>query len=220
MTQPKQAPKPDGTTARDPATMLEEAKAHNSGARDWRDWKTAAAAEVIKLADQAARMEILSVGLDGDLHIVYALDMPVPCQPRKGKLAVGRRAVFDLVYQEAWRRETPPSVLPMGMLEPFDVFHPNCRPGIIPLRMPGGGFMPMPRAALCLGRIPAGTAPKELVLMGYYALSLQDLVLDELDPAGVLNPDACQFYRDHPEHLPLTQAGLLDPWTAGEGEAA
>jgi hypothetical protein len=27
-----------------------------------------------------------------------------------------------------------------------------------------------------------------------------------------MNPLACDFYRSHPDYLPLTRAGLLDPW--------
>jgi hypothetical protein len=50
------------------------------------------------------------------------------------------------------------------------------------------------------------------VLLGYYLASLQDYTLDERDPHGVLNAAACEYYRCHPEYLPLTRAGLFDPW--------
>jgi len=32
----------------------------------------------------------------------------------------------------------------------------------------------------------------------------------------VLNPHACEYYRDHPEFMPLTRTGLLDPWSPQE----
>jgi hypothetical protein len=65
---------------------------------------------------------------------------------------------------------------------------------------------------LCLGDIHAA-APKELVLMAYYLVSLQDINLDETDSHGVFNAAACEFYRAHPEYLPLTRAGLFEPWS-------
>ena len=77
-------------------------------------------------------------------------------------------------------------------------------------------MLPSLQGAICLGTLPAGVALKELVLLGYYALSLQDRVLDETDPHGVLNIPACEFYRNHPEYLPLTHAGLADPWQPPE----
>ena len=55
-------------------------------------------------------------------------------------------------------------------------------------------------------------------MLGYYLVSLQDYTLDERDPHGVLNSAACEFYRCHPQYLPLTRAGLFDPWSPDGGE--
>jgi hypothetical protein len=55
-------------------------------------------------------------------------------------------------------------------------------------------------------------APKELLLMAYYLVALQDYTLDETDPNGVFNPMACEYFRLRSEYLPLTAAGLFEDW--------
>jgi len=53
---------------------------------------------------------------------------------------------------------------------------------------------------------------KEVILLGYYMITLQAIAMDESDPQGVFNATASEFYRNHPQYLPLTHAGLLDNW--------
>ena len=76
------------------------------------------------------------------------------------------------------------------------------------------------KGSLCFGQVPAGIAPTELILLGYFLVSLQSVQLDESDPEGVLNPQACEWYRCHSHYLPLTRAGLFDPWDPEELEHA
>jgi hypothetical protein len=181
--------------------LLEEALRANKGSRPFREWKAGAAEDVVTLAEQTSRLGILSIRLDGDLRLAYEIQMPVPGWPVDGRLVVESRAMFHLSYREAWRWQAPPGWAPLILLQPA-AFHPNVRPdrsGII-----------------CLGHLPAGIPPREIVLLGYFALSLQTYALNEMDAQGVLNPLACAFYREHPELLPLTRKGLLDPWP-GEG---
>ena len=186
-------PKPDGQAR----LLLEGAKLGNTGRRAWREWKAAAAEAVVELMERAPRLQLHGISLEGDLNLAYRISMPVPQRPEGDRLIVGDVAVFHLNYQESWRWEAPPGWAPLGLVRP-SAFHPNMRTDL-------GG-------AICLGRLPPGIPPREIVLLGYYALSLQDRALDETDPNGVLNPLACDFYRRHPEYLPLTRAGLLDPW--------
>jgi hypothetical protein len=181
--------------------LLDGARRNNTGRRDWREWKVAAVEEMVLLQERAPRLQILGISLDGDLNMGYGIEMPVPRWPVAGRLVIGDMALFHLTYQESWRWESPPGWAPLGLLRPVDPFHPNMRPAL--------------RGAICLGQLPPGIPPREILLLGYYALCLQDHVLDETDPNGVLNPIACDFYRNHPEYLPLTRAGLLDPWTGG-----
>jgi hypothetical protein len=176
--------------------LLTRALAANTGGRAWREWKAASANDVIQLATQAPRVEVLELSLEDDLNLIYRVHMPVPRWPAGDRLVLADCAIFHLHYQESWRWESPAGWAPLGLLQPQDVFHPNMRPAL--------------RGAICLGHLPPATSAKEIMLLGYYAVSLQDRVLDETDPNGVLNPAACEYYRQHPEYLPLTRAGFLD----------
>jgi hypothetical protein len=197
--------------------LLGLALADNHGPRDWRDWKKGAARDLFELAERTPRISIHALRLQGDLHVVYEIGMPAPRWPRNDELVLARRAVFELRYQDNWRWESPPSYLPLSILDPPDVFHPNVRPLVLPDQLSGAALLPLPRAVLCLGHIPPGTLPKEIVLLGYFALSLQDCPLDDGSVQGVMNPLACDFFRHRKQHLPLTRAGLLDPWPSEQG---
>jgi hypothetical protein len=185
--------------------LLHAAEQNNTGRRQWALWKAMAAAGLVKLADEAPRMELHELSLSGDFNALYSVRMPVPLLPVNGKLPVAERAFFHLRYEEEWTYQNPPPWGPLGLLDPVNCFHPNVRPG--------------PRAAMCLGNIPPGVTPRELAILGYYALTLQQATLDESDPQGVLNLHACEYFRAHQELMPLTTAGLLDPWEKWEGPA-
>ncbi len=182
--------------------LRKSALAGNGGDRSFRQWKEVSLDEVIEQANRSPRMELLEVDLHGDLNIVYRIAMPVPRWPHGDELVLGESAVFHLTYRDEWRIEPPAGWEPVGLFEPLDIFHPNSRPAL--------------KGALCFGRLPAGIAPTELILLGYYLVSLQDAALDEHDPDGVLNSAACEFFRCHSRYLPLTRAGLFDPWTPQE----
>jgi hypothetical protein len=159
-------------------------------------WKQREAEDLMALAEKAARLGVLELDLQGDLTFVYRVQMPVPRTPVNGKLQIGHEAIFHLVYQESWLWESPAGWAPLGLLFPPDPFHPEAKPAL--------------RGALCLGHLPPGTRPREIVLLGYYMLSLQAIQLNELDPSGVLNMSACDYFRAHPELVPLTRAGLFE----------
>ena len=177
--------------------LLRKALQRNGGARDWRGWKAGSIEEFMAMVAKAPRMTVLELSLDGDLDIAYRIEMPVPRWPVDGRLRIGDHAVFHLHYEDSWRWEPFPGWAPVGLFHPLDPFHPNCRPHF--------------RGAICLGVVPPATKPTELVLLGFYTLCLQTVSLDETDPLGVLNVEACQFYRDHPEYVPLSRAGLFEP---------
>jgi hypothetical protein len=176
--------------------LFEEAIAAAAGRRAWKTWKQEAAGDLLALTHKAARLDPVGLDLRGDLTFVYRLRMPVPRWPVRGQLQIGREAVFHLVYKESWLWESPEGWEPLGLLFPPDPFHPEAKPAV--------------RGALCLGKLQPGTRPTEIVLLGYYMLSLQAIQLNELDPSGVLNSEACDYFRSHPEFLPLTRAGLYE----------
>lgn len=191
------------TNPKDPVAWLEQARQYNSGNRAWRQWKLHAAEELLQLTAQTDRMQLLDLSLAGDFRAIYRIRMPVPRCPVNGRLAIADEAIFHLHYLEEWRVESPPPWAIIGLLEPPDFFHPNSAIAL--------------RGALCLGAIPAGVSPKEIALMGYSTVALQSVQLNESDPAGVLNLEACEYYRNHPEYMPLTPLGLLEPWEQQKG---
>ena len=189
-----------------PAALLDRALSGNNGSRAWQLRKRSWLEEIFEMLARAARLRVIEADLSGDLNVIYRIEMPTPCTPQRGELVVRDAAVFHLRYCEAWTVEPPAPWDPLGVLEPNDPWHPNMKPAL--------------RGAICLGDMGgllAGASPREILLAGYFALVLRDIVLDESDPLGVLNPLACEYYRQHPEYMPLTDAGLFDPWNGSEG---
>jgi len=179
--------------------LLEKALERNRGSRAWRGWKAEQAGDLVdSFANRTSRLQLLEISLEGDLNVIYSIDMPVPCFPVGDRLVVERGATFHLRYDEAWRIGGPPGWLTLGLLDPRAPYHPNMRPSL--------------RGAICLGRLPANVPVGEILLTGYHALQLQNLVLDPTDPEGVLNAEACEFFRNHQEYLPLSRAGLYEVW--------
>ncbi len=176
---------------------LTAALARNGGGRAWREWKRKSLESLLDLMARSPRMDLLQMSLEGDLEVVFEIRCPVPRWPQGDRLVIGDRVVCQLQYQEQWRFEAPAGWAPSGILWPHDHFASNMRPHI--------------RGLLCLGGLPPNTPPKQIALAAYDALTLQSINTDETDPAGVLNPAASDFFRRHPQYLPLTRAGLLDP---------
>ena len=180
-------------------SRLDEALLRNGGGRAWRAWKAGQLEEVMQdLAFASPRIELLHIELTGDLKLVYGVEMPVPLAPTNGVLELANAAVFRLAFRESWTWESPPGWGPLSVLAPQPIWHPNVAPDL--------------KGVICLGALPPNTNLKEIILLGYYTLTLQETTLDELDPAGVLNSAACDYYRSHPEYLPLCGEGLLEPW--------
>lgn len=175
--------------------ILDRALLKNKGSIDWRGWKAEEARQLVDLANKAERMTLLELNLEGDVNAIYFLRMPVPRKPVNGKLRLGNGVLLHLRYEESWRWESPPGWGLLGVLDPHDVYHSNVL---------------AEKRTICLGEFPPGVPLKEIVLLGYFALTLQNVALNDQDPLGVLNQEACDFYRSHPEHLPLTSEGFLE----------
>jgi hypothetical protein len=187
------------------ADMLERALAGNAGRREWREFKAEQARELFDLFAQSPRVTPLGLDLSIDFGALYSIAMPVPCRPQGDQLRIANRAVFHLRYAEEWRWQPPAGFEPLGVLDPIDLFGPN--------------MIAAPQGGVCLGRIPPGITVRELALLGYFAVTLQTYQLNEIDPQGILNPAACEYFRLHQEWLPLTRAGLFDEWTPSDSPA-
>lgn len=185
-----------------PAELQAHALQHNTGDRRWRSWKQVQLQELVELALQTDRVRLIDVKLEGDFNALVWLQAPVPRWPMEGRLRITDHAVLHLNYQSPWLVEPPPGWMPVGVMEPFDVYLPNAAPA--------------PRGALCLGSIPPACPVRELLYLAYLAVTLQTATLDETE--GVLNAHACEFFRDHLHFMPLTRTSVLEPWSSAELE--
>jgi len=183
----------------DPDDLYKAALPNNSGNRAWSLAKEEFAKGLVDFSRRAPRMQLIDLSLKGDFEAVYKIDGPVPVTPDGDRLRILSSAVYHLRYESSWRWEPFPGWAPVSLMFPRDPFAPNMAPAL-------GG-------AICLGKLAPGIEVSELVLLGYYATSLQNRTLDESDPEGVLNRVACEFFRARPHLLPLTYAGLYeDDW--------
>jgi hypothetical protein len=95
----------------------------------------------------------------------------------------------------------------VAILTPRDVHHANVSSGRGSQR-------------LCLGvNVPRGYPLREAVLATYAALTMQSAMVDELDPAGVMNSQAALFWQANPGRIPLTTTPFLAPLRSGRGRS-
>jgi hypothetical protein len=56
---------------------------------------------------------------------------------------------------------------------------------------------------------------KDVVLMTYGALAMQAVMIDETDPAGLMNPAAARYFQQNRDLIPLSAAPFLSPASPG-----
>jgi len=179
--------------------LLDRAMRDAQGTAPWRARKGAEARELFALEALAPPGRLIVRNLDAreGLRALVMLDVPVGCRPGgSGPLVVERGAVVGIHYpQEVLYRPLPgPSLV--QILAPLGVWHANVSTGA--------------SQHLCLGAtLPPGVRLKELVLMTYGALSMQSVMIDATDPAGVLNYDAAEWWLENRDRLPLTSVPFL-----------
>ena len=190
--------------------QLDVAAAAGGGSAEWRQRKLAEARDLLALSQLAppGRLVVEHLDLSAALRALLILAVPVPCRPGgDGPLHVERRAMLGLHYFEEVLWEAQPGYAFVHVLMPAAVWHANVAP------IEGG-------QAVCLGaQLPAGIRVKELVLMTYGALSMQTVMIDPGDPAGVLNIPAARWWQSNLAHVPLTRTPFLGP-VDGTEEAA
>jgi hypothetical protein len=179
--------------------MLELAEVSSGGSADWRGRKHAELFDLLALCQEAppGRMTLEFLDLRVALRAIVRLRVPVPCMPLpNGELLVATRALLGLTYpQEALSRPLPGYAF-VQILSPQRVWHANVAPEAA--------------QPLCLGaQLPAGIRTKELVLMTYGALSMQSIMINERDPAGILNPAAGEWWQNNLACIPLTRTPFL-----------
>jgi hypothetical protein len=177
--------------------FLDHSMTAAGGPPPWRNRKRAEARDLLALGQISTRLSVQYLDLREALRTVLLLRVPVPrLTGADAELTVARHAVLGLTYPHAALREQLPGYAFIQILAPDCVWHANVAPD--------------PVQPLCLGaRLPAGIRVKELVLMAYGALSMQTVMIDELDSAGVLNPVAARWWQANTERIPLSRAAFL-----------
>jgi len=159
----------------------------------------AEAHDLLALAQLSGRLIVHWLDLSAGLRAKVEMEVPVPCLPvPSGALQVAPRALLGVIYPQPAMIMPLPGHAFVRILAPRPVWHSTVSRD--------------PNQVLCLGpSLPAGTPLKEILLMTYGALSMQTTQLDLLDPAGVLNPAAADWWQRNPARIPLTREPFLRP---------
>jgi len=179
------------------AEMLEGVRDQAVGPRVWRERKLGEAHDLLALATVAPRMTVKDLNLADDLRALIRLTMPVPCRFGNDKdLVVVHETLLGLRYPRQAVFESLPGPSFVQVLLPMGVFHPSVSAA--------------PIQHLCLGaQLPAGIRVRELVLMSYRALAMQDHTIDVDDPAGIFHAAAARWWQQNPDRIPLTEEPFL-----------
>ncbi|MHC4948431.1 MAG: hypothetical protein ACYTG1_09240, partial [Planctomycetota bacterium] len=178
------------------------ASADAGGDAAWRARRRAEAHELLALEQVGppGRAEVLMLDLRDHLRTVIRLAVPVAVMhDPAGELRVLDHAVVGLTYPRLLlERRLPGSALACLLYPAHGAWHPNIA------RRPG--------QPLCFGtHVPAAIPLRELVLAAYGLLSMQNVMLDPNDPAGVLCTEAALWWQDRQDRLPLTTRSFLEP---------
>jgi hypothetical protein len=178
--------------------LLDNSAKACGGSAEWRVRKLGEARDALALSQLAPhRITVQHLDLDEALRLIVAMQVPVARRPGGvGDVAVAQGALLALTYRHEAMLLPQPGFVFVQILAPRDVFH---------AQVGFDGVQP-----LCLGaQLPAGVRLSEILLMTYGALSMQTVQLDELDPAGVLHPQAARWWRQSADSIPLTRVPFL-----------
>jgi hypothetical protein len=180
------------------ARLLQLAKATCGGPPAWRSRKGMEGHDVLALAQVTRRITVLALDLREAMRIHFLMRAPVPCLPDPaGELQVGSCAELGLCYPESAVVEPQPGYNFIFLLHPIPAWHPNIAP-------------PASDQRICLGpQLPAATRLREIIFLTYQALTLAAAQFNPLDPAGVMNGAAAEWYQRNPDRIPLTREPFI-----------
>jgi hypothetical protein len=180
--------------------QLDGAAAMAGGEPSWRARKRAEAHRLLALARIAGpqRLAVHMLDLADEFRAVVRLNTPVAMTPDpNGALRVADGAVLGIRYpQQALAQPMPGFAFVRLLSPPVGAWYPNlCAEHL-----------------LCLGAsMPAGIPVTELVLGSWGLLTMQSVMLDPSDHAGVMNADAAAWWSEHADLMPLTAEPFLRP---------
>jgi hypothetical protein len=178
--------------------MLDSARRSCAGPAVWRNRKSAEAQDLLALEEIASRFRVEFLDLRESLRALVSMRVPTPCLPDlEGNLHIAPHIRLGITYPEEALRLPMPGFALVEIIHPLQVWHANVSAE--------GAQM------LCLGvQLPAGVQVKDIILMTYGAISMQTVMLDEMDAAGVLNPDAARWWQQNIHRLPLSRQTFFD----------
>lgn len=179
-------------------TMLDNAVPTCLGSPPWRSRKQVETRELFALSQISGRMVVKEIDIREALRAILLLEVPVPQLPNhNGELQVANEAIIGLIYREEAVEQPQPGYSYLKILAPRGIWHANVGPN-------------KRGQPLCLGlSLPAAIPIKEIILMAYGALSMQTVMYDEQDSAGVLNPDAARWWQLNLSKIPLTREPFI-----------
>jgi hypothetical protein len=182
-------------------TILAAAEGRASGDPIWRHRKLAEFRSLLALCQIAwYRIKLLFSDLESEtLRVVIAMHAPVPLAPIDGgklRRASDDTAIGGITYPRDVLYKPLPGTAFSEILTPAGVFFPTVSFG--------------ERQAVCLGPImPIGIPLTEILVLTYITLCMQIATVDSRDPAGVLNPEAADYYSINPQLFPLSREPFL-----------
>ena len=175
------------------------------GSKPFRSRKRVEFHEFLALAQLSHRIEPVAANLEDTLQLLFVLRCPVPVMGSDKTLHVLEEAQLHLRYREEAIRTPQPGYSFIEIVQPQGVWLPNA---FSPSEAAGRGS---PGQVLCLGTsLPPGIRVRELILMAYGALTLQAVQMDALDPAGIMNREAAEWWQRNLSKIPLSTQPFLN----------
>ena len=168
------------------------------GSPTWLARKTAEVRELLALAQIAPRLRVQRLDARWDLLAEVRLDAVLPTRAGPGEpVVLEKKAVLVILYPERVLYSAVPGHALVQIRSPRGVFLPNASAGA------GSQHV-------CLGlKLPVAIPLREIVLRTYAALTLQAVMLDPRDAAGVLNRQAAAYWLANRDRMPLSSAPFL-----------
>lgn len=155
--------------------------------------------DYLALAQVSGRIRPCDVNFEGTFKIQFLLKARYPYRDLSQEVRVADHALLVLAYPEEAIRQ-PVNGTSFVQIIGGNAFHPNISPAALGLPVQG----------LCLGSsVMAGVRLKELILIVYGLLTLQSITMDMLDPAGVLDPEAAEYWQQNIQRIPLSREPFI-----------
>jgi hypothetical protein len=139
-------------------------------------------AQGMELAAQSDLLELLPQGLDRYVAIFRCKGL---VRADSGEIVEASEAHVGIWFPTDYCRHADPFQV-LTWLYPHNIWHPNIRPPLI-----------------CVGRIPPATDLCDLLYQCYEIITYSNWA-----PHDGLNPDACQWARNHADRFPVDRRPL------------